>query len=387
MTDAYLLLRDDEPPLLASRAGGEWRVISAPSRADLRRGSIAVLLPSNATLFLSTPINARSEREALQIARFAIEDDIAESIDDVHLALGSRNGAEQARRVAVISDQRFQSYLASIDSLGLTEAPIYSADDLLPPGDMLVETDEFIRGRLNGQIFSIERDVGIQMVRGLVKEPDDIRVFGDALAETLATKAEGPALQDEASYLAKLADWGVVDDAINLRQGIYAPKRELDLSGLGQWRNAGLLAAALAIVGVIHVAATGYALDARAAQYQDEARELAREGWPQFNGNVGATLSAVRTRGPITAGERMNVLDASAALYAALETVPTAGMRSLRFDQNRNSLSAVLILGSFGDGDALVSAMRTYGFNVEIGEARMLSGELVAELVVAGMAS
>lgn len=385
MAELYVLFRESDDPLFAWRDGRGWRCTDKLSKAKGSRSEAVAIIPGHHVLSVAAPLNARSEAEARRMAPFAIEDEVAEPVETVHVALGPKTLPGEPRALSVVSKEMMQELVDQLETIGLPEAALVSADALLPDGQVVVEAGERLLVRLGARTFSVDAALGTDLIAGLVNAQESLTVYGETTARSLGVEPVGAGFDNDEMLLAGLAEWAEARTSLlNLRQGGFAVRRELDLSGLGQWRIVGTMVAACTLGYLALIFGEAYAFERQADAYRETARDYVERGWPHLNGNVDAAFREVNAGTNLTGG-RLNVLGAVATLYIGLEAVPQVKLTSIRYDDVRQQFSAIIVLQEFGDGEALVSSMDGYGIDVQIGDARMLSGQLMAELVMRPM--
>lgn len=381
MADIYALLRETSAPLYALKKGAGWRITDRAPDIGPRGRKLGVIVLGEGALGLSAVIPARTEKEARRAAPFAIEDEIAEPAETVHIALGPKpETPSDARALFVVSPAQIEAWSSTLEAQGWQDASLIAAHSLLPDGNHLFDAGLMVLGRLGARTFALEQDIGTDVFLGLLDGVENVSIHGESLAAALQKPAQGQGGNTGEALLAQLATWASETPPINLRQGAYQPKRRIELGGLGRWRRVGVLAAA-AIVGWFGVtlyqtnrtAARTLALEQRTAEY-------VKAGWPEANGNVDTVLADIRQapRGP--GASVPSALTAMAALYAALETVPGSQLRSVRYDRTRAQITSAIAFDGFGGSDALVRALTENGFTARAGDARQSGGKVVTEI-------
>ncbi|GAB5457771.1 MAG: GspL family type II secretion system protein XcpY [Henriciella sp.] len=381
MADIYALLRETAAPLYALKKGAGWRITDRAPDIGPRGRKLGVIVLGEGALGLSAIIPARTEKEARRAAPFAIEDEIAEPAETVHIALGPKpENPSDARTLCVTSSAQIEAWSDTLEAQGWQDASLIAAHSLLPQGNHLFDAAPMVLGRLAGRTFALEQDIGTDVFLGLLDGVEDVSIHGERLATALQKLAQGQGANTDEALLAQFATWASETPPINLRQGAYQPKRRIELGGLGQWRRVGVLAAA-AIIGWFGV--TLYETNrtaARTAALEQRTAEFVQAGWPEAGGNVDTVLAEIRQapRGPEASVP--SALTAMAALYAALETVPGSQLRSVRYDRTRAQITSAIAFDGFGGSDALVRALADNGFTARAGDARQIGGKVVAEI-------
>lgn len=194
--------RPPAPPAAAPRAG-LWRLVAGRAEAvDPDYDSSATLLvPCEQLLLSAVPLPLPSRAKRLAALPFALEEQIAEPIDAVHIALGDAAG--DGRWLAgVVRHAVMRDWLAQAEAAGLGKAAFVPDALTLPvPGD----------GR-----WTVAAAGG----RVLVRTADGA---GFALAEAAFDAAWQAAGRPECDRVA--AGAGVAGPALDLRQGPYAAAR------------------------------------------------------------------------------------------------------------------------------------------------------------------
>src|SRR5687768_2774709 len=72
---------------------------------------VALVAPAADVALFSVPLPAGNEARLQQLAPFALEEQVSEDLDQLHFAVGARDGAGQVA-VAVASRERMQYWLA-----------------------------------------------------------------------------------------------------------------------------------------------------------------------------------------------------------------------------------------------------------------------------------
>ncbi|CAA2962773.1 Hypothetical predicted protein, partial [Olea europaea subsp. europaea] len=103
--------------------------LAAP-RAVGRR--VCVLVPSTDVLLTEPEVPMKAGTKLQQVVPFALEEQLADDIDDLHFAIGKRAGDSLRTPVAVIRRSLMDEWLVSLRSSGLEPESMYTESDLLP---------------------------------------------------------------------------------------------------------------------------------------------------------------------------------------------------------------------------------------------------------------
>lgn len=383
MADVFALLREDGSLLYARRKGDGWHVSDRPGDTGARGRKLCVFVLGTDVLGLQASIPARNEAEARRAAPFAVEDDVAEPIENSHVALGPKPEEGQIMRpVYVASNDQMQTWLNLLSAADLQDASLVAAHSVLPSGNILLEAGDLVLGRLGTRTFALERSVGDDVFLGLIDGHTDIAVHGDSLAKALRLDAAGQGAIDEQALLTTLAQWASQTTLLDLRQGAFQARRRVDMQGIKNWRLVGALAAALVVGWFTTMLVQNRAMTARTATLDKRITEFVEAGWPEANGDTQRALAQINTRRGSVGTSFPSVLTASSILFAGLETVQGSELRSLRYDRRRQQLSAVVAFDGFSGADALTAEIEKSGLSVRAGDARQSGNRVIAELTL-----
>lgn len=238
--------------------------------------AVVVLVPSRDVLRTRAEVPLKSGAKLLQALPFALEEQLAEDIEDMHFAAGAR-GADGRLDIAAVRRDTLAGWLAALEAAGLTPQRLCSEADAVAPmpntATLTVQDDAAVLVEPDGTSTAMDADavegvLALWLARRAAGAdaaeagPLHLVVYGapGALAplepvweelrprvETLDVRvlAEGP--------LPRLAAQVVTAPGVNLLQGAYARR-----SGAGAWWPAWRAAAAL--LAAFALLATGTAL-------------------------------------------------------------------------------------------------------------------------------
>jgi general secretion pathway protein L len=238
--------------------------VQAGSLADAAAsgaGRRALVLVPGADVLLEEPVlPLKSGAKLAQVVPFALEEHLASDVEDLHFAVGKRDG-RPGTPVAVVSHDRMKTWLAALQSAGIAVEAIYAETAGLPltPNGVTLLIDEarvYVRREATlGAVLEIEPliealqlalasgDESREHVTIYVSESDyererdlleGLREFTSSLQ--LKLLPDGP--------LPLLAANLLQQPSINLLQGQYVAKTRLNVS-FAPWRYAAILAGIL----------------------------------------------------------------------------------------------------------------------------------------------
>ena len=296
--------------------------------ADIGARQVIVLVPSAEVLTTSVDIPVKGAK-LLAALPYALEEYLAEDVEDLHFAAGNRRSSGRTP-VSVVSHQCMHGWLEQLanagikadsiiaESYGLARIPgtisLLLADDLVfindggdielvmqgvSPGDALAAIgalddgvatpDQIDSGRI------MPRHVLVYCVPG-----EDERYQHDWIAIGQELDSVDVKLLPD-GVMPRLAVTVATGAGINLLQGQYAAKKEY--SGLLRpWKNAAMLALAFAVVGIGGKALDYYVLSRQEAElrqtFNTEYQQM-RPGAPETDNPVAAVDSVRRMLGNV----------------------------------------------------------------------------------------
>ena len=312
---------------------------------------LCVLVPASEVTTLDVELPARAGAKLLQAVPFAVEDQLADNVENMHFALA--DAADGARSsVAAVSRETFTGWMNQLSAAGLRPARVHVDAAMLP--------------RNPGQIVALlERDTVLLSAPGLAPVALPSASLADALELTLG-HLKTDATQAGLLLYASAQDWqqhsGSVDalrprfaavkvqllpqgalplfaqqlphdSAINLLQGEFAASRGA-ADGFRPWRVAAALA--LLLLG-LHAAGRYWELSRirkTEAKVDASINELTLAALPSANGakdlrrQVAARLEAIRSNGSGGSGDMLTALS---AYVAARPAAPEAELLGFSF--------------------------------------------------------
>lgn len=235
---------------------------------------VVALVPSLQVYRTRVEVPVKGPAKILQALPFALEDQLADELDELHFAAGARDEGGKVD-VAAVRRATLDDWCQRLAVLGLAPAAIYADSDGLADvpatATLLLEADQMILRTVEGDPLVAEPDdapvlLGLwldQRVAGREEPPPpaNLQVFaGTADArlldsiESLRARLQSLEIRQlVGGALPRLAAGVTARPGVNLLQGSYAPRRSL--AGVWpRWRLAATLAA-VAVAGSIAVAA------------------------------------------------------------------------------------------------------------------------------------
>ena len=362
---------DSQVYWLPGEGDGGW--MSLASCAEQAPAAVTLVLPAEVCSALAVNLPTRKARWISQALAYAVEELLAENVDDLHLTHGDALD-DGRRRVIAVRRQLLADWLADLQAQGLTIVAIHVDADLLP--------------RDGTQLMVIG-------ARALLGGAQEARLAFDLqqwphLAGQCPSPRHGHGTPDEAPPL--LDDYQPVDDpyrflaagraaALNLAQGDFAVKAAG--SGLGRWKPALVVLALVLAVQLIFNLVQAWSLERQAERYAQSSRALYSELFPedrrivnlraQFDEHIGQ-----RAGGP---SGFMRLLDEVA--LAMTEGVAVT-VSQLDYNQARGDLALQVRASDFATLEQLRQRLGETAENVQLGSASRDGDAVSARVVVGG---
>ena len=333
----WLIASAGGAPLAATQSGP---LAAAAAAAAGRR--VCAVVPGSDVLLAEPELPAKSGARLQQLVPYALEEQLADNIDELHFALGRRAADSNRTPVAVVAHELMKQWLAELRAAGLEPDCLYADSELLPvnPGQavaLLEEDTVFVRAP-GAPPVSLPIDALAEALSIAASPPRAAAALAVTAAPPAAEGAGEPPAGEAARGLilySGTAEWqqhsAQVEEArapfasvkvqllsdgplalfaqqlpgtaaINLLQGAYAPKSSR-AAGLSAWRVAAMLLIALVALHVVGKAAELRVLKAREHEVDASISDAFHRAMPAEAGTADARrrmeqrLAAVRSGG------------------------------------------------------------------------------------------
>lgn len=318
----------------------------APPFLPGKAGKVVAFAPATRIAHFCVPMPSRSESEALLAAPFAIEDDLAQPVEEVHLALGPRRKGTDLRDVYTADRTLLKAWIDQLDGAGLIEASIVAEQSLIGSEAGSVRFASHTLVRLGERIIAVDNRL-----------PDILR-------DALLPEAEPPATAAD-NRLAWLAGRHTTQPGINLRTAGYTAKRKED-SGYRAWKmTAGLALAALGLWTAAQYA-EGLQRSAASRALDQQAALRYAQLFPSSPVPADIDRASRQMLGAHSGAQGLVFREVAAALYEALAATPGAHLTALRFDGREGALHASLVFPGAETAPLVVSALDRSGYAAEV---------------------
>lgn len=310
---------------------------------------VVLIVPGMDVLLTETHLPIRQSQKLAQAVPFALEDQLAEDVDNLHFALGARL-PEGGVPVAVVARRRMDAWLAPFLENDVRPDALYPDMLCLPDardGETQTWTALIERGHA---LLRCGRDRGFAcddnllddlLRRASAAELPDLRMYvaADAAApKDLPGRVEiVPAPDGELTLILE----GLTQrPPLNLLQGSYALHGDA-AQRWRPWRATAALAAALIVAYLVVQGLTAYQLGQRAAALHSEAAQTFRRSFPDVQRIVDMRTQAERalTRLTRTADGDTGLLFLLARTAQALARTPGLTVDEIEYRDGRVDLS------------------------------------------------
>ncbi len=250
-----------------------------------RGKKVYIFLDANYTTIKSVKIPSKNRNKQLQAIPFALEDQIAEDIEDTFFAIGKTQASGQLPVIA-IKRNLLQQTIEFFSSNGL-KPDVISVDTLaLPDNDnswsVLLDKETALIKTANSQGYCCDRAILSDFLNALIdqsSEPaDPVKIYtkqddeqAKSLLDTVDLKFD---YENYNNHPLEILALNLQPSLINLLQGEFSVKRENSLSWLRPWK---LTAVFAAIWISLHLAYTGFMAHQLEQQNLQLAKEIERE--------------------------------------------------------------------------------------------------------------
>ena len=232
---------------------------------------MCVLVPGTDVLLAEPDVPGKGGTKLQQVVPYALEEQLADDIDDLHFAIGKRVGESPRVPVAVVRRSLMDEWLATLRSSGIDPEAMYADSDLLPqnPGQAvaLLDEDVVVVRPPAGSPVTLPVDALGEALE-IAQASPDVAVVGPELAgaggrglvlytgpaewqqhssqvEALRERFDGIKIQLlSGGPLTLFSQQLPISAPINLLQGSYTPTTSRAV-GWKAWRVAAILLAAL----------------------------------------------------------------------------------------------------------------------------------------------
>ena len=302
-----------------------------PAQAVAQATGVVVFVPASEVLLLEAAAVSKNRAQLAKAVPFALEDQIAQPVEELHFALAPK--VEEGRvGVAAVAHARLKVWLATLAEAGVHPDAIVPEVLALPVGGLLIEPGKAELRLSAWRAASIDVD----FLNDWLEFADDgslpeLDVFDTRIAPPLVLPVRPRAYHErQRDALALLASGMPGEPALNLLQGDYAPShRSAPVARL--WRYAAMLAGLALVLAFAQAAMERYALARQSDRLDAAMRGILFENFPEMEkvaGEPAALMKSALARlgGVDATGGAMLALSRIAPIIGSTTRVTTRGL-------------------------------------------------------------
>jgi general secretion pathway protein L len=381
------------------------------ARNDLAGVRLVGLVPAEEGLFCLADIPAKQSRFIQQALPYAVEEQIAQDIESVHLAIGPHS--DRGYRVAAIDHRQMANWVSLFSGWDHVRLEaIYPDAALLPTTQggwsICIEGDNVMLASDQGEWLGIQSRNLAMFAQSLAAPPSE-EVVAEVPVTLFATAAEFEHLQADIGALKSSSRLKVKEqvlelmpldllahahhhhlcEPVNLCQGQYSVRNEK--SGLfGIWKPLIAVASVWFVVQIALEVGFGYYQNQQAEQVQTQAMQIYRNAFPDDRrthaGNVRRVVQGQLNQlqaGGTDAGF-IPLMKYTGNEYSKLSGANSIVFNSVNYSQNRGELVVDVRADSYSKLSALRNGLAGRGLEAQIGSVVNESSGARGRLTVSG---
>lgn len=301
-----------------------------PPETVARAQSVIVLVPGAEVLLLEAPAVSKNRGQLAKAVPFALEDQLAQPVEELHFALAETMEAGSIG-VAAVAHGKLKAWLALLAEAGIQPDVLLPESLALPAGALLIETGSAQLRLGPWRAAAMEPDLLAEWLEfaddGSLPE---IEVFDTRLLPPLALPRVRAYHERQGDALAVLARGLPAPLPLNLLQGSYAP-RHRSAPAARWWRYAAAAAAALLLLAFAQLALERQVLAGESARLDEAMRAVLVQSFPEMEKVAGDPPALMRSAlarlgGGETAGGLLRALAQIAPVLGSTTRLTTRGI-------------------------------------------------------------
>ena len=400
MADWLLLRLPRNPQADASwiLADARGNAISAPQSGPLQEAAqraggrhVCVIVPGTDVLLTEPELPVKAGAKLQQVVPYALEEQLAEDIDELHFAIGKRASEGPTTPVAVVALSLMDEWTSTLKAAGLSPESMYVDSELLPvnPGHAvaLLEDDIVTVRPPVGATISMPSDAlgeALQLVKPGVDAGEGTGrglILYTGAAEWQQFSPQVEAVRDQfdgikvqlltSGPLTLFAQQLPTAKPINLLQGRYTPQNTRAV-GWQAWRVAAMLLAGLVALHAVGKGAELFVLKNAEKKVDTSITQAFKAAMP---GEANATNARKRMETKLVAvrsGGGGGLLSALGAFAEARNSVPGTTVQNMSFHDG-----ALVLKLAAPDADALdrlSQLLRSSGWQADLTGSNVVNG-------------
>ncbi len=302
-----------------------------PAEAVSRAQQIVVLVPGAEVVLLDAPAVSKNRAQLAKAVPFALEDQLAQPVEELQFALAARvDGATVG--VAAVAHERLRRWLAELAEAGISPDVLLPEPLALPVGHLLIETGNAQLRLGPWRAAAMEPDLLAEWLEfaddGSLPE---IEVFDTRFQPRQALPLPVRAYHErQGDALALLARGVGAEPVLNLLQGAYAP-RHRSAPAARWWRRATAAAAAFVVLAFVQLVVERFALVRESDRLDGAMRGVLVQSFPEMEkvaGDPPALMKSALARlgGGESTGGLLRTLGQIAPILGSTTRLTTRGI-------------------------------------------------------------
>ncbi|MFC4259006.1 type II secretion system protein GspL [Marinobacter lacisalsi] len=371
------------------------------------------LIPGDEALFCFADIPAKQARFIRQALPFAVEEQLAQDVESVHLALGGQGADGDGYRVAAIDHQRMALWLNRfLDWEGAELEAIYPDAALVPLKDhdwaICLGDDMALLASRRGEWMTMRADNLAVFAQTLAMPSEDevaaevqVVVYGtdqafttheeliSVLVGTPRLSVHREPMEGSASELLASAHYHHAVDPINLCQGQYAPSNS-EGGAFRPWRPAIAIAATWFVLLIGSQLGMGYYHNQQATSLESQAMAIYHQAFPDDRRASPRNVRRMVEAQMRIAGEQggdagfLPLMKHTGQQYQQLANNQSMTFNSVNYTSSRGELVVDVRADSYEKLNALRSSIANQGLEASVGSVVNDSEGTRARLTVSG---
>lgn len=360
---------------------------------------ICVLVPGTDVLVAEPELPTKAGTKLQQLVPYALEEQLADDIDDLHFAIGKRPPESTRTPVAVVTRALMDQWMATLKAAGLEPDAMYADSDLLPqnPGQAvaLLEEDVVVVRPPSGSPVTLPADAlqdALEMAQSSTPEGGGagrglILYTGapewhkhSAQVESLRERFDGIKIQLLANGpLALFAQQLPTTGPINLLQGAYTPTTSRSV-GVKAWKVAAMLLGGLIALHIVGKTVELTLLKRTEHKLDVETREVEQSAMPGMANTPNARKVMETKLAAVQAATTSGLLPALEAMVQARNTVPGSVVQALSF--RNGSFDLKVSAPDAASLDRMGQNLRSNGWQADLASGQSTGSTYEGRLVV-----
>jgi general secretion pathway protein L len=356
------------------------------------RCEVIVALPGQDVFMTKVTLPAGTKRHLQRIVPYALEEELASDIEQLHFSWPDVKGTELP--VAVVAKERMDEWLKRLSEAGI-DASYWVPDCFLLPYQegvwQAIELGESVIVRTGAwEGFTVEKGQFAELAPALASEqenPTEIVHYGELNWPQSPAPLTAADIEVPFTIAVQSLETG---NKLNLRQGNYRShraKRSVELP----WRSFAAAASVLFVLAVVLNGVRYWQLNSQSETLKAQAEQLYRDAFPGNTRIVNLKVQLQRQLDGLGLGnsDQVSVLAVLQQLEPAFKSQPDLQLELLRFQNNELRLQATA--KSFSQFESFQQAARAEGLDIEAGSmsnrGETVSGALTVQVESRGVQS